>query len=408
MKKFVLGITITLFCVTGVFAQLRQKKQFAAANTVLTKIGKFAEDSFYSCLLNSYNQGLSPAQARNECATKLLEDDKKGFGGSLENLRPGSEKFFDPSQITAACNSGDPTRGQTSGSNTIPGRGTYTWGRGSYTKDDRGTGVGKGLSESESRAIKEANVREAEKAEQEYADVILKLVEANVELKKAEASGDPSKIKAAKEAVAKVETDFKAAAKKAETTNKEANRDPNLGGISRSAGEPSACDLAVEGARELLRECHRTQWKDFRCQQLQANMNGCPDPALILVDPDQGYSCGAKVDPEAVKNAWVAKCEQRVKVVPDTANPCSPPTFDSFGRFGKGKMSDICGNPYAQTDPDNDECSNVTIGKQFGEINIQEVIVVGLNKLGGPIFVIPKNPKPPRPGADPRPGPRPK
>ena len=137
-------------------------------------------------------------------------------------------------------------------------------------------------------------------------------------------------------------------------------------------------------------------------------MNGCPDPALILVDPDQGYSCGAKVDPEAVKNAWVAKCEQRVKVVPDTANPCSPPTFDSFGRFGKGKMSDICGNPYAQTDPDNDECSNVTIGKQFGEINIQEVIVVGLNKLGGPIFVIPKNPKPPRPGADPRPGPRPK
>ena len=137
-------------------------------------------------------------------------------------------------------------------------------------------------------------------------------------------------------------------------------------------------------------------------------MSGCPDPALILVDPGQGYVCGAKVDPEVVKNAWVAKCEQRVKFGPDTANPCLPPTFDSSTRFGQGKMGDICGNPYARTDPASDECSTVTIGKQFGEIDIQEIIIVALNKLGGPIVVIPKDPNPsPRPGPDPRPGPRP-
>jgi hypothetical protein len=71
-------------------------------------------------------------------------------------------------------------------------------------------------------------------------------------------------------------------------------------------------------------------------------------------------------------------------------------------------MGDICRNPYAQTDPDNDECSAVTIGEEFGQINIQEVIAVGLGKIGGPIVVLPKNPEPmPRVGPEPRPGPLP-
>ena len=189
----------------------------------------------------------------------------------------------------------------------------------------------------------------------------------------------------------------------------DAEADPNEKApkVARGVRGDSPCDQALQSAQELLRECHRTQWKDFRCQQLQARMSGCPDPALILVDPDQGYSCGAKVDPEAVKNAWVAKCEQRVKFGPDGPNPCEPPMIDGSGRFGQGKMGDICGNPYAQTDPDRDECSTVTIGKQFGEIDIQELIVVFLNKFGGPLVVIPTNPyPPPRPGPDPRPGPR--
>jgi hypothetical protein len=93
--RMVCAIVMAIFCVTG--CANRKNQNLAGANAVLKKVGKFAEDSFYSCLLNGYAQGLSAQQARDECATKLLEDDKKGFGGSIGDIRPGTESFFDPS-----------------------------------------------------------------------------------------------------------------------------------------------------------------------------------------------------------------------------------------------------------------------------------------------------------------------
>lgn len=384
--RMVCAIVMAIFCVTG--CANRKNQNLAGANAVLKKVGKFAEDSFYSCLLNGYAQGLSAQQARDECATKLLEDDKKGFGGSIGDIRPGTESFFDPSKITSACNSGDPTRGQTSGQRNVPGLGINTWG-GDPNKYH-------GLSEKDSNQQKDDAAAHAQNEEKKFDELVNKELEALKALEEAKKSGDAAEIakaeaaqKAAYDAALKQLDEVKRADEKAKA---DPNKKPVPVGQTVDGG--SACEQAQEAARELLRECHRTQWKDFRCQQLQASMNNCPDPALILVDPDQGYSCGAKVDPEAVKNAWVAKCEQRVMFGPDTANPCSPPTFDSSTRFGQGKMGDICGNPYAQTDPDNDECSTVTIGKQFGEIDIQEIIVVFLDKFGGPIVVIPKDPKP--------------
>ena len=398
--RMVCAILIAIFCVTG--CGNRQNQNLTLANSVLTKVGKFAEDSFYSCLLNGYAQGLSVAQARGDCATKLVADDKKGFGGSIEGIRPGRDSFFDPSKITAACNTGDPTHSQSSGYVTVPGYGSFTYG-GDPNKFY-------GLTKDESERQKTENIAESVKEYAKFDKLVDEDLKKTNEKKEAEKKGDDA---AAKKADKEQKAAYQAALDqlaKAKLAEEKAKGDPNKKPqpVGRPVAGDSTCEQALDAGRELLRECHRTQWKDFRCQQLQARIGHCPDPALILVDPEQGYVCGAKIDPEAVKNAWVAQCKQRIKVVPDTADPCLPPTFDKSERFGQGNMGDICSNPYAQIDPENEKCSVVEIGKEFGKIDIQEVIVIALNKLGGPIVIIPKNPKPsPHPGSDPRPGPRP-
>lgn len=262
-----------------------------------------------------------------------------------------------------------------------------------YTEDHRGTGVGKGLEQPASRAEKEKDIKAAENAQQEFLDALAKMIEANGKLRQAEQSGDPVKIKAAKEELIRAEAAAKAAATKATTADGKAKEDPNSGGISRTTSEQSACEQALEAARELLRECHRTQWKDFRCQQLNAKMNYCPDPALILVDPGQGYSCGEQPDAEAVKNAWVIRCEERMKFAPDGTNPCNPPSVEGSGRYIKGKIGDVCNDPHAYITPDSEICAASFDLKPFGQPDIQKIVLLLTNKFGGPMIVIPK-PKP--------------
>jgi len=162
--------------------------------------------------------------------------------------------------------------------------------------------------------------------------------------------------------------------------------------------EESRCEAALAAAREFLRECNRNGWKSSQCQQFQAKMNKCPDPTLILVDPDQGYTCGGKPDAatvEAIKDAWVARCEENKKFGPDT-NPCERPTLDRSGRRIKGKIGDVCNDPHALITPDADVCAvTFHVSKTWGETDIQDILILALNKLGGPIFVLPRNPEPP-------------
>jgi hypothetical protein len=160
----------------------------------------------------------------------------------------------------------------------------------------------------------------------------------------------------------------------------------------------------------LLWECHRTNWRAFECQQLNAKMNHCPDPGLILVDPEQGYSCGEKIDKEALKNAWVARCKQLKRYNPDGPNPCQPPTIDNPGRYLKGKgIPNACEpDPQSYVDPYDSSCITEVEIKSFGEPDLQKILIYGLNKFGGPVVVIPpKDPDPPPiPGPQPRPGPK--
>lgn len=419
---------VALACL-AIFTQCAKPKD-PSLSALLSKNGVFAEDSLYSCLLNLYYQGIPLKQAQEECAVKLLEDDKKGFGGNLGydpkkgfgrsqgidtplgKIGPGTETYFDPSKITAACNAGDPKVGQSSGYSNWPGKGEYTWGG-----DPR---YYYGYSQKESYQLKEEAVKASEKAYKELQEAIDNLENAKKEAEKerrdARKSGE-EKSKKSQETEKKLQDLYQKALDKqsdAQLKSEEAESDPNEKpmGVSRTAGGETPCEQALQGAREFLRECHRTGWRATECRQLQAKINHCPDPTMIYVDPEQGYSCGAKLDKEALKDAWVTRCEQLKRPVPGGGNPCAPPTFDNPGRYIQEKIGDIVcrGDPYAYIDPDSKSCLTEFEIKPFGEPDIQKILVFVLNKFGGPTVVIPvKDQKPsPKPGPQPRPGPSPK
>jgi hypothetical protein len=358
---------------------------------IVGRVGVVAEDSLYSCLLNSLMQGLPLAQAQAECATKLVDDDHKGFGGPLGEISKEQASFFDPQSVSGACGWGDSETGKGTTTETYPMYGTFSYGgKASETEN--------GLSRKESLALKEAAVAARGEALKELATALAAEKAAREDAEKKEHTVDAKK---AKEALAAAEADTKAKEEAAKKAKEEANKDPNKKPAAPppSKKEPgpgvSACDQALASARELVRECQRTSWKSYSCQQVLARLNGCADPALILVDPEQGYTCGSKPDPEAVKNAVIARCEERVKVGPDGRNPCEPLSFESSSRIAHGNFGDVCDNPEAYRDPDSAAClGTFQGGGYFGQPDIQQIIIVALEKLGGPLIVIAPPPPP--------------
>ena len=370
------------------------------AEAVMIRVGVLAEDSFYACLLNTLTQGIPLAQAQDDCATKLLEDDGKGFGEDALGAFPGfSDDVLDPAKIVGACNVGDPTTSQSSGYMSFGKYGYASWGEGpglrGYPKED-------------SLKLKQEAVDAAKAAWDEFlklADEELALLN---EVKKAQASGDAAeaaKLEEARKAARQAALDAAAKWKKAKEA---AKADPNAipPGTTETAGEGSVCTETMARARELLRECNRTGWKPHACASLQAKMNGCADPALIYVNPEEGYSCGEKADPEAVKNAWVANCERYVKYGPGGDNPCEPPVFEESGRAIRTKLGGVCSNTEAYVDPEQNACVGTLEVDSFGSTSIQEIIFIALEKIGGPIVVLPPPPPPGAPGG-PSPEPRP-
>jgi hypothetical protein len=389
-------------------------QRLVRANTILTRVGIFAEDTFYACLLNGYMQGLPMKTIQDQCATKLEKVGEQGFGGPFGDIGPANEKFFDPAKVTASCNTGDTRRGQgrSSGKEDYSSGGInygeFTWGRNVRTEDHRGVGVGAGKTYEESLAAKEAAVKEFDKKLAEFRAAYEKYNKAKGAREEAEKTGDPDKIKAAKEAEAKAKQELDQKTEEASKAQEKAEEDPNNGGITRGTAEPSECESALQAAREILWECNRTGWKSIECRQLQAKISRgqCQDPALIYVDPEQGYSCNLKIDGEAVKNAWVARCEERKRFGPD-ANPCVPPTVDRNGHYLHDSQPTGCTPaPDTYIEPGSDMCVVAIEVKQFGEPDAHKLLVWGLNRLGGPVVVLPaKDPTPPRPGPEPRPGP---
>jgi hypothetical protein len=370
-------------------------------NKALAQGGGFLRDAFYACLLNGYYQGLPLNQIKKECETKLLNPDKGIDFGPFNDVIGGNTKPYDPAKaVTANCAAGDPRRA--AGSSSIPGWGGYSWGKPKGQEASK-----KGLDESESRRRKEEAIEKAKDEEKKFWELEKKAEEAAKKEKEAEKTGDQAKIDEAKAQQQAAEQAASEQAKKALDAAENARKDPNESEASaRTAQDVNPCQEALQYAREFLWECQRTKWKSYDCQALQAKMQRCPDPAQIYVDPEQGYSCGTKFDGEALKNAWVARCEQLKRPGPDS-NPCEPPKVDADGHYIEGKIGDICKDPAAYIDPHSEECAAPIEIKPFGQPDLRQLMVWGLNKLGGPVVVLPPRgdtkPPSPRPSPDPRP-----
>lgn len=407
---------------------------------ILASGGQPAQDALISCLLN-YDQGLPVnyrgqglllGPATDECSVKLVEAGEQGFGGfPNEPSGPagsfGGGNLFDPGTITASCNSGDP--GRASGLSDLIAEAHRK--HEDFLGQDasrRAAGALYVLAKEDPNAPPDA----AANAEALFRNLQDSTRKAAVAFTIASAVLKGALITGATAPPSVPAGGTAGSGGTGGTTEPGATHEPSgtggTGGSSGTSGtggthEPSgpggtgvhqpggqsACTEALQKARELLFECNRTEWKSYECRQLQAKMNNCPDPALIMVDPEQGYTCGQKPDPATLKaavDAWMLRCEELKRFDPSGPNPCEPPQIDPSGLIGNGKIGDVCNDPRAYVDPDNNDCvATLTITPPFGEPNLKQIAVWGLNKLGGPIIVLP-----PKGGGDspePGPGPRP-
>jgi hypothetical protein len=375
--------------------------RYATLNPALAKGGLFAEHSFYACLVSGLAQDLPLVQVVDACAGETVGDfdtDNRPDGG----LWPGADEPFDPDVVAKNCAAGDPVRGREpvreyKGSDVRPGTrvaGVEGYGYGSYGGAGEKTPDGKkeyvGLTQAESMKQKADAIDLAERAK-----AAKDRIQAELNREK-----DPGRRRVLQQQLDEAQVLW-------DQLHSEAYDDPNirepLKPNFRPSPDASGCEEAVQAVRNVLRECHRNGWKSQRCQNLAAKMNHCPDPMKSYVDPDAGYRCGATFDAAAVRDAWVRRCQSIVRYGPDAQNPCVPPTVDDAGRYVKGDSRDICSDPRALIDPASGACVAPLTLDPVGP-DIDDIIVVALDKIGGPNVVIPRNPNPsPRPGPDPGP-----
>ena len=291
LERLIALVTVvtTALAALGVGALAWAAPQLGA---ILATGGAPAEDSLYSCLLNTVGQGVPIKQAIDDCAIKLVQDARGGFGsnGIPGPLGEQGKEAFDPATITGACAGSDPTVSQSSGWRPTPPHGSYSWGVKGEHRDQDGNLWKKfnGYSEEKSRTEKEQARKEYELRANEAEAAIKADLEAEAAYNKAvEDKKPPADIAAAKAKWDAARKDGHEKAKIAVEAGKDADADPNVSrpDTSLPSGSDSACTKALQAAREVLRECNRVAWKSYPCQALHAKINDCPDPALILVDP---------------------------------------------------------------------------------------------------------------------------
>lgn len=397
------------------------------ASMLLALRNPIAESSYMACVQNGVQQGMSPQKAVEACSTKLVEDADQGLGGDTIAGFGDAASSFNPGTITSACASGDPEQSRDAGTPHPPVQrvpwlaidgdaflrnpngkpvivdgafvseyGSFTFGGNPSDRTDKNGGTldagedayhYKGLTEEAAKKLKAELVEAAEVAK----EVMNKAL--------AESAADPGN-KAKQEAAAKATTAFLKASEKA-------SNDPNLVPVpaTHDAGGDSTCELVLQSAREMLRECNRNGWKSGGCQILHAKMKGCDDPTKILIDPDAGYVCAPAVDPAMVAAAWQARCEQLTTPGPDGGTPCGPPDVSENGGFVFESHGDICSDPQAYVDAESGACIRTLSVSGFGHPDIQSIIQISLDKFGGPVVVLPSSGPAPS-GPEPMPGPK--
>jgi hypothetical protein len=173
-------------------------------------------------------------------------------------------------------------------------------------------------------------------------------------------------------------------------------------GVARPATEGQSLCQAVS---EFVGECNRDGWRTPECETFIDKMKGCLDRTVS--DPaDPAEPCGIPpVDPETAREVVLLHCWAVRRPVPGE-DPCTDTikgqAFEYFLRTGaRGVGLDPCKNPYVRTT--GEDCYPTFTLVKFGESNVRDLIRWGLEKFGGPVFIIPVGPRDPDPEPKPVP-----
>src|SRR5690242_17151661 len=73
----------------------QQRKNLASAIALLQSNQPLKINAYYACILNDRAQGLSLAQAQDDCLIRLQKDGRPGADNPLDALGLGAKQFFD-------------------------------------------------------------------------------------------------------------------------------------------------------------------------------------------------------------------------------------------------------------------------------------------------------------------------
>jgi hypothetical protein len=152
---------------------------------------------------------------------------------------------------------------------------------------------------------------------------------------------------------------------------------------------PGACAMAA-AVVEIIRHCDGRGWATPECQKLRH----CPTTDVTDPAPDGEIACGdPDIDTAALAAAGLARCHMYIKPVPGE-DPCARSVGSVIVVADPG-YSDACKDPAAQ--PLQDGCVKISVAHPT-TIRIAGVLATGLERLGGPIVVLPEpGGGPPRP-----------
>lgn len=156
-------------------------------------------------------------------------------------------------------------------------------------------------------------------------------------------------------------------------------------------GLPDAPDACAD-MRAFVAECNRDGWTSPECADAERRMRGCADPTIARPVPDTTETCPpGEPDPETVETVVALLCSKAIRPAPGE-DPCATAAVKASVVRGyvHGVSGDPCGDPRAM--PGQDQCAPVLTVATFGHASLEEILLTGLEKLGGPVFVIPLTP----------------
>jgi hypothetical protein len=381
-----------LFGVADTRAATPTVENWTLANVAVVKAAGAREGSALACARDLVAQGVSVKEALDRCF----------LNGDLVPAKPGIDSFFGLGGVTASTSIGTASCGS-SGVRPELGAdyGYANWPDRTAPPNPNEGKLGGWAGTSEYQGLK----AEAQKQWQEYYDLLDKYASENSE------NWTPDEKK-----------------QKLDQLNKE-HQEANAAIDKRDAWKPStvqtdpnAENFCVDTAA-FIGECNRSGWKTSPCRILLGQLEGCSDPTVTDPAPDGGDAVGCKqADPDAktIETMAALVCHMRIQPAPGE-DPCVPTTSDGIVLNGWVRLAPCreggdhplgpdgptiacdpnqdatpCGAPVAHTQED--QCLvNITVA-QFGQKNIDEILAIAGDKLGGPVFVVPMPKGPPIPG----------